>query len=224
VDRSELEDFLGEGLSLAEIGRRVGRHEATVAYWLRKHGLGAVNGTKHRARGRLERSRLEGLVERRMSISQIADHVGRSKGTVRHWLREYGLKTRRAADRKPGGTAGEVAQRECPHHGLTEFTARAEGGSRCLRCRSESVTRRRRKVKRLLVEEAGGACQLCGYDRCTAALEFHHLAPSNKRFAVSLRYARSLESSRAEASKCALLCANCHAEVEAGLVAVPVAS
>ena len=39
MERAYLEELLGQGLSLAEIGRRVGRHEATVAYWLRKHGL-----------------------------------------------------------------------------------------------------------------------------------------------------------------------------------------
>jgi hypothetical protein len=32
MDRSSLEVLLAQGLSLAEIGRRFGRHEATVAY------------------------------------------------------------------------------------------------------------------------------------------------------------------------------------------------
>jgi len=73
-------------------------------------------------------------------------------------------------------------------------------------------------VKRLLVEDAGGRCVRCGYDRCVAALEFHHLDPAEKRFALSTRgVARSLEKARVEASKCVLLCANCHAEVEAGV-------
>jgi 5-methylcytosine-specific restriction endonuclease McrA len=73
-------------------------------------------------------------------------------------------------------------------------------------------------VKRILVAEAGGACQLCGYDRCIAALEFHHRDPREKSFALSQRgVARSLEKARAEAAKCVLLCANCHSEVEAGI-------
>jgi hypothetical protein len=107
---------------------------------------------------------------------------------------------------------------DCPHHGVTLFQLRAEGGYRCLKCRSEAVTRRRRKVKRILVEEAGGACRLCGYDRCIAALEFHHRNPAEKKFSLSHRgVARSLAKARAEAAKCILLCANCHAEVEAGV-------
>jgi len=68
-----------------------------------------------------------------------------------------------------------------------------------------------------LVEEAGGECQVCGYSRCAAALQFHHLNPKEKLFSLSHdSVARSIERSRAEAAKCVLLCANCHAEVEVG--------
>jgi hypothetical protein len=80
------------------------------------------------------------------------------------------------------------------------------------------VTRRWRRVKQTLVHEAGGACAVCGYDRCPAALEFHHLEREDKRFNLSHRSARSLASLRIEAEKCALLCANCHSEVEAGML------
>jgi hypothetical protein len=76
--------------------------------------------------------------------------------------------------------------------------------------------RRRRTVKQILVEEAGGRCKLCGYDRCLAALEFHHADPSSKEFGVSRRGARSIDRLRAEVHKCVLLCSNCHAEVESG--------
>src|SRR5277367_3562992 len=55
MDRASLEQLLGDGLSLAEIGRRVDLHEATVGYWVKKHGLQAVNQDKYAARGGLER-------------------------------------------------------------------------------------------------------------------------------------------------------------------------
>ena len=65
--------------------------------------------------------------------------------------------------------------------------------------------------------EAGGECALCGYSHCPAALEFHHLDPATKEFSVSQRgVTRSFERALAEARKCVLLCANCHAEVEGG--------
>jgi hypothetical protein len=71
------------------------------------------------------------------------------------------------------------------------------------------------------VSEAGGACRLCGYDRYPGALHFHHLDPGEKRFRLSEQGAtRSLSLLREEARKCVLLCANCHAEVEGGMMIV----
>lgn len=81
----------------------------------------------------------------------------------------------------------------------------------------EHVSAWRRNTKRKLVAEAGGACRECGYGACAAALQFHHLDPQAKAFALSDKgVARSMAALRAEAAKCILLCANCHAEVEAG--------
>jgi transposase len=222
MDRPLLERLLGQGLSLAEIGRRVGLHEATVGYWVRKYDLEAVNRAKHAPRGGMARDELKALVDAGMSTAQIADALGRSKTTVRHWLREYGLSTlwaqRRGASKE--GRARLVL--ECPRHGMTDFGRRAGGGYRCTKCRADAVARRRRKVKRLLVEEAGGACNVCGYDRCVAALHFHHLDRAEKSFSLSHRgVARSIAKARLEASKCLLLCSNCHAEVEAGLITLP---
>ena len=57
----------------------------------------------------------------------------------------------------------------------------------------------------------------CGYDEYIGALQFHHLDPLSKGFALSHRGAtRSVAEARAEAAKCVLLCANCHAAVENG--------
>jgi transposase len=224
MDRASLEQLLGQGLSLAEIGKRCELHESTVGYWVEKHGLKAVNRDKYAARGGLQREELEPLVAQGNSIAQIAEAVGLSKTTVRHWLREYGLITRRGEWRRKsmsamGDAPMDVVQRECSQHGLTDFKRRSTSGYRCLKCRSEAVVRRRRKVKQILVEEAGGVCIGCGYSRCIAALEFHHLVPSEKSFSLSHRgVARSLEKAKAEASKCVLLCANCHAEVESGFI------
>jgi transposase len=228
MDRASLEQMLGEGLSLAEIGRRVDLHESTVGYWIKEHGLEAANGRKHAARGALAREELARLVDAGASIAQIAAAVGRSKTTVRHWLREYGLQTRRGTlravrtEQSAGGERPTQAMLDCSHHGAALFQLRPDGGYRCLKCRSDAVSRRRRKVKQVLVDEAGGKCSGCGYSRCIAALEFHHVNPAEKKFSLSHRgVTRSLASARAEAEKCILLCANCHAEVEAGVLVLP---
>jgi len=218
MERRDLEQLLAQGLSLAEIGRRVGRHEATVGYWVAKHGLRPVNQERHAPKGPIGRDRLTELVAAGLSVVQIAREVDRSRTTVRHWLTEYGLATQWAERRQALARGDRRRVLYCSRHGMVVFSRMARGGYRCTRCRSEAVSRRRRKVKRLLVEDAGGRCVRCGYDRCVAALEFHHLDPAEKRFALSTRgVARSLEKARVEASKCVLLCANCHAEVEAGV-------
>jgi len=222
VERETLRGMLAEGRSLADIGAVVGLHESTVGYWAKKHGLEPIGKAKHAAKGPIARETLEALVAEGASIAQIAEAVERSKATVRHWLREYRLKTTWAERIEASGEKHLELSLECPHHGVTTFRLRGSGGYRCLKCRAEAVTARRRKVKETLVEEAGGRCQACGYDRCLSALQFHHLASGEERFGLSERgVTRSLERARAEASKCVLLCGNCHAEVEAGVRTVP---
>src|SRR6185437_5091661 len=69
----------------------------------------------------------------------------------------------------------------CPKHGETEFILEGRGYFRCKQCRMDRVARRRRRVKEILVADAGGRCRLCGYDKYLGALEFHHLDPKEKR-------------------------------------------
>jgi hypothetical protein len=81
--------------------------------------------------------------------------------------------------------------------------------------------RRRRNVRLRLVQEFGGACAICGYD-VPITLEFHHLDRGAKSFGLAARgMTRSYDSLREEASKCVLLCSNCHAQVEAGILRLP---
>ena len=145
--------------------------------------------------------------------------------TVRHWLERFGLETERA---KRSGTyrrarleALQEIEMSCRRHGLTRFVRRTTGQFRCSKCTSEAVSERRRRVKEILVREAGSRCQICEYDRYPGALQFHHVDPQHKAFALGHEgLTRSLEKMRAEARKCVLLCGNCHAEVEAGVTAL----
>jgi transposase len=222
--RAELEHHLAAGLSLETIGREVKRHPSTVAYWLRKHGLTPVHAARHAPKGEVSESSLRALVDEGLTVRQIAARLDRGTASVRHWLRVHGLRTLASRSRRPTAVGGpERIVLECSRHGLGEFVVRRDSGVyRCVRCRSEQVTKQRRRQKQLLVREAGGRCALCGYDRSPAALQFHHLDPAEKSFSLSQDGAyRSLAAAREEAAKCALLCANCHAEVEAGVAAVP---
>jgi hypothetical protein len=86
----------------------------------------------------------------------------------------------------------------------------------------QRVSAHRKRLKARSIEYKGGRCQLCGYNKCNAALEFHHLNKGEKSFGLSRKgITRSWESIRRELDKCVLICANCHREVEAGVASVP---
>lgn len=61
-----------------------------------------------------------------------------------------------------------------------------------------------------------GKCHRCGYNKCVAALEFHHIDPSKKDTIVSSD-SITIEKAIEESKKCVLLCSNCHKEFHAGL-------
>lgn len=78
----------------------------------------------------------------------------------------------------------------------------------------ETIKTYRQKRKSDLIYIMGEKCQICGYNKCDAALEFHHCNSNEKDFNLSNGNCRSLEKDLHEARKCILLCANCHREVE----------
>lgn len=49
----------------------------------------------------------------------------------------------------------------------------------------DHVKEYRRRTKQELVNYKGGKCQVCGYDKCNDALDFHHLDPTEKDFSIS---------------------------------------
>lgn len=226
MEKSFLEDCLARGLSLEAIGEQVGKHPSTVSYWLKKHGLEANGAGRHAPKGGVDRARLEALVAEGRSIREIAEELGAGYSTIRHWLRRLGLATERSMRRKESKAALEAGLQktylQCPAHGYTAFFLRPDRGFRCTKCSIAAVSERRRQVKRTLVEEAGGRCRLCGFNEHQSALQFHHLDPMEKSFHLSHQgMTRGIDQMREEAQKCVLLCANCHALVEAGVKEVP---
>jgi hypothetical protein len=175
-------------------------------------------GSRFAPRGAPDRSKLESLAASGASLREIAEEIDRSISTVRYWIARWNIERPCRAIRADPSSAPRLVQRNCRRHGTTAFKLEGRGYYRCRRCRMERVTRWRRRVKQRLVDEAGGRCAACGYARCVAALHFHHVDPSTKSFELSRNGAtRSFAEARAEARKCVLLCANCHAEVENGI-------
>jgi transposase-like protein len=101
MEKRELGEMLDQGWSLERIGNHVGKNPATVSYWLKKYGLEPVNKEKVAAKGGIDRASLETLVAEGKTIAEIACDLKRSKATIRHWLAQYGLRTRNGVGRRP---------------------------------------------------------------------------------------------------------------------------
>lgn len=87
----------------------------------------------------------------------------------------------------------------------------------CKNCDVTYVIRRQRKFKEKAIEYKGGKCCICGYDKCQAALDFHHRNSNDKQFNLSkistLSFDKNFDLITKELDKCDLLCSNCHREL-----------
>ena len=113
---------------------------------------------------------------------------------------------------------GTYEDRVCKKHGNVPFVLEGRGYYRCTKCRSAAVAKRRSDLKEKAAAYKGGKCEKkdCGYDKCIAALEFHHLDPSQKDFAIGYQgQSRSWQRIKTELDKCVLLCCRCHREIHA---------
>lgn len=76
---------------------------------------------------------------------------------------------------------------------------------------------RKRAMKHELLKYKSLSCESCGYDKSESALQFHHRDPDEKDFSfarINLSHlGMTMDKLKAEADKCDVLCANCHAEV-----------
>lgn len=82
----------------------------------------------------------------------------------------------------------------------------------CKVCFNLRSMKRYEERAKFIISLKGGCCLLCGYDKCIAALEFHHVDPTQKEFQISKRWSMSDDRIKEEIDKCVLLCSNCHRE------------
>lgn len=84
---------------------------------------------------------------------------------------------------------------------------------------SKRVVQWQQRAKKRSVVYKGGRCVLCGYAKSMRSLNFHHLDPMKKDFAIS-GGVMAWDKMKLELDKCVLLCANCHGEVHDGSLEV----
>lgn len=72
------------------------------------------------------------------------------------------------------------------------------------------------KRRKQLIEMSGGKCRICGYDKCSSALHFHHRDRKDKKFGLCVANlsSKNWNDILNEWEKCDLVCSNCHCEIE----------
>jgi len=149
----------------------------------------------------MKKSVLKKLIEKDFSTRAMARELECSQTNVRYWLNKYNLKKDSVKQTE------EEKVKEKRKRGVI------------------AVKKRRKKIKLMAVEYKGGKCVICTYNRCVDALEFHHEDKDGKEFGIGSKgYTRSWESIKKELDKTVLVCANCHREIECGLVEIPLSS
>ncbi len=148
------------------------------------------------------------------SIKQIANDLNISKSTASKWCSTI----RDNEQLKENKTVEVKARRRS-----TAESRKIKNTTRNPSCVSTKELKTSRK--KFLLSLFGSKCQICGYDKCEAALDFHHIDHAQKLFDISGSnlYKRQMESLLHEAAKCVLLCANCHREVHFGVALSPAA-
>jgi hypothetical protein len=121
-----------------------------------------------------------------------------------------------------------IITKVCPHckeeKNISEFYLRRNKKDKspyCKICTNIQTVVRQRAMKQKAVEYKGGKCNICGYDKSIAALEFHHIDPTKKDFSISNFKSYSFSKIKTELDKCILVCANCHREIHSNLTEIP---
>ena len=192
----------------------------------KKHGLKSTHAAKHAARAAASAARRSSSSwSAACRCARSARSSGCSFAAVQYWLDEVQPQDRappllaRATRRRRPSTL-----RECATHGWTVYVrSGARGLSTAVpHVRWGGSPRTGAASSEILVEEAGGRCAASAATTPTSARSSSTISTRRqKRFRLARGgLTRPLEQVREEARKCVLLCGNCHAEVEAGLVEV----
>lgn len=167
---------------------------------------------------------LKDCLDKNLSIREISKKSKKSFTSIRYWMKKHGLKANFKSF-KDGHDYSDKQKiigdtRYCPtcknYKKFDEFYTRRKNqcSGWCRSCVSHQTIERGRKLKNECVKYKGGKCQKCGYNKCQAALDFHHINPNEKNFSICKKYGcrKFNDTIKKELDKCILLCANCHRE------------
>lgn len=170
------------------------------------------------------------LREDGLSYNEIKERLGCTKSTISFHCKKWGLNDIGMSNEKlDNDTIEEVkeyyktntAKETSEKFGISiscvkrysnlkrEFLTKEEKRKR----NYENVKSWVNRIKEKSVEYKGGKCEVCGYDKCMRSLDFHHLDPNEKEFAIGSGDCKCWDKIKNELDKCILVCKNCHGEI-----------
>ncbi len=138
-----------------------------------------------------------------LTIREISNKLNRSIKAIKHKAARESLSRKKRPHNKP---------KDKDHRRKYDRDYYNKHKRKIYSKKQEKILQFRKELKMML----GGKCNNCGYNKCLAALEFHHNR-GNKEAVVS-KFIKNSSKQKAlkESEKCILLCANCHRELHHG--------
>jgi hypothetical protein len=169
----------------------------------------------------MEIEKLKKYLSEGLSLNTIRKKEGKSLNTIRYWMRVHGLEPNFKNFKEEHFHKIEIVdgKRHCKRcdqwKKVDEFGAKGKTQTHhyCKPCLYAYQQERAKNRKKKVIELMGGKCSKCGYCRNYAALEFHHLDPSQKEINIAGNGIKgSWKRLTNELKKCILICSNCHRE------------
>jgi hypothetical protein len=153
----------------------------------------------------MDMRKVKKLLDLGWSTYKIAEELKVPKTTLYDAMKKEGLKaSRKQHQRKP------YLCKECGETDESKFYAKRK--DQCTSCHSKMTNERHKNTRQAGIDFLGGKCSVCGYNKCSKALEFHHVDASVKDSNFRTNRGWSVKRLLKELENCVLLCANCHRE------------
>ena len=161
----------------------------------------------------MELEKIKELLEKDYSVSKISKELKIGRLKITNFLRENNLHTKlnnyeykncAICDNELQGNQRKFCSNNCKSKAFYKNS-------------NSSKKQHKKGVQRklFLIEKMGGKCQECGYNKNLAAFDFHHRDRNEKKFSLDMKTLsnKKLEEILLEASKCDIICSNCHREL-----------
>ena len=115
-----------------------------------------------------------------------------------------------------------MKEHKCGHCGETDSSKfYGHKKSVCGACHNKYTLELGQKKRNFIIEQMGGKCVSCGYNKYSSALQVHHLDPSKKDSKFHGIRGWGKKRILDEIKDCVLLCACCHAAVHNNELTLP---